>query len=78
MIVQGLYYLISTSLGDKITQAHSRDATTGIWYGTISPSNYEIKGDNVSFGFSEVIRVATEGEQLAWETWYAPEEINEE
>jgi hypothetical protein len=76
MIEQGVYYLINTSLGDKITQAHSQDITTGIWYGTISPSNYEIKGDNVSIGFSEVIRVATEDEQLAWETWYLTEVTN--
>jgi hypothetical protein len=78
MIVQGAYYLISTSLGERVSQAHSQDSSTGVWYGTISPSGYVTKGDNVSIGFSGAIRVATEAEQLAWETWYAPEENNEE
>jgi hypothetical protein len=78
MIEQGAYYLISTRLGDRVTEAHSQDHISGLFYGSISPSNYETKGDNVSIGFSEAIRVATEAEQLAWETWYAPEETNEE
>jgi hypothetical protein len=78
MIEQGAYYLISTRLGDRVTEAHSQDLISGLFYGSISPSSYENKGDNVSIGFSEAIRVATEEEAQGWETWYAPEETNEE
>jgi hypothetical protein len=78
MIEQEKYYLIITSLGNKITQAYSQDHITGLFYGSISPSNFSMKGDNISIGFSEAIRLATKEEQLAWETWYTLEEIDEE
>ena len=74
MIEIGAYYLISTSLGERVSQAHSQDPFSGDFYGTISPSNYEVKGDNVSIGFSDAIREATPEEALAWEEWYQTNE----
>jgi hypothetical protein len=71
MITQNNFYAISTTLGVRITQAHSQDPATGVWYGTISPSNYVTKGDNVSIGFSTAIREATEEEEAAWVEWYS-------
>lgn len=75
--ILGNYYEVSTRLGPLITQAISQDSSTGEFYGSISPSSYEIKGDNVSIGFSEAVRGATQEEELSWVTWYTPEEINE-
>lgn len=65
------YYLIATTLGDRVTEAYSQDPITGLFYGSISPSNLANKGDNVSIGFSTAIREATEEEVEAWEEWYS-------
>ena len=70
MIVLNGFYLIASRLGDRVTQALGQDPTTGEFYGSISPSNYETKGDNVSIGFDTVIREATNIESADWEAWY--------
>lgn len=73
MIELKQFYLIDTSIGERITEANSVDITD-IFYGSISPSNYDEKGDNVSIGFTEVIRVATKQEKNDWLAWYNIEE----
>jgi hypothetical protein len=78
MIELNGFYLVASRLGDRVTQALGEDPNTGEFYGSISPSGYEIKGDNESIGFHETIREATEEETQAWITWYTPEENNEE
>lgn len=64
------YYLIDCNLGERVTKAYSQDPVTEDFYGSISPSNYENKGDNVSIGFSEAIREATTQEIEDWNEWY--------
>lgn len=71
MIVLNGFYLVASRLGDRVTQAISQDPNTGEFYGSISPSNYAIKGDNESCGFSTAIREATEEEVAAWVEWYS-------
>ena len=71
MIVLNGFYLVASRLGDRVTQALGQDPATGEFYGSISPSNYVTKGDNVSIGFDTVIREASPAERTAWENWYA-------
>lgn len=70
MIVLNGFYLVASRLGDRVTQALGQDPNTGEFYGSISPSNYATKGDNVSIGFDTAIRVASSAERTAWEDWY--------
>jgi hypothetical protein len=72
--ILGNYYEIETTLGNRITLAYSQDPSTGDFYGSISPSNYETKGDNVSIGFSEAVRKATIQEITDWNEWYSTDD----
>lgn len=74
MITLNNFYLVFSPVGNRITKAISQDPNTGDFYGSISPSNYEIKGDNESIGFNTAIREATEEEKNAWLEWYNIEE----